>query len=1209
MNLDTTTQAVSCRHPKSRQSGFALIVAISLMAFILLLMIAMSTFSRVEISTQVMSKAREQARQNAILGATQALAELQKMTGPDQRVTVSAAILDTTPADTDMTGVANPAWIGVWDVDPGADLLNSDFNPTSDYYDYENRRETRFLGWLVSASNHSSLTNLDHASAEVSASNLVTLAGENLPQGNPSRVDVEVVDVDSNDKAKGRYAYWVGAEGTKAKANLLDRGRDDMLADMTRKKASFMVNQRNAVEAIQSEVSGLANFPQYSDEFPNLISNEHIANLSSLGGSVSRQEMGEVLNDVTTYGYGLVTDTLRGGFRTDLSTLLRQDDSGAMAFSTGLPRYTQAGGSHSFVKYPNGTATHPMPAAPTWEQMRSYFHLADDDGHLEVRKHTDSTYGLYPVITRYWLKITPVLRRNNVLGDVMIYKIAPIVVLWNPYNVPLSINDDLWVDFALERRSSDRKSGVYLGNDWIKLYDPGKLLVECFDPSGWGGNSLPFGNTSAPNILDNGDLFRFTDTVGTEYTGFSFRLPSVTLEPGQVRSFGVSVDGADYTGNNLLATEPAMVSPSSVIMENKDSTGSLIRASVEWSQADNSPEQREIYSPNSNANPNAIYREQGAIHFNTDVKSTNMDQRINSFYLTLGLRDNGGDSPQIDDYVQLIEHVEVANPNAQMQYNAPGRTGEWPRSERNTVADTNSRDTAILPYFGFSDESGMDKHSIIFDAVAATGMTYPDNDLATPAQTGLKAGYRISKRWLVGENFRAPRQMKNAADPAGSSNVTAGALGVYTKYANNGLFGLPSPNIQLDPSTLEPMFGPGIVQGTGLSKLSFFDVPRDGTGILSLGALQHMLTSETNASHAYGIGSGTADPRLRDTANFYLTNGFTGALDNELSPLDEAFLQNHALWDGFFFSGLNTAPSPTEVQAGEPLPLNSRYFYTSKPDNITDLSDPALTAEYLGVDGMFDINSTSVSAWKAVLGGLNQLSYDPVSNTIAAGLEYPVSRFSDPLAGVGGTTSEVWNGFRQLSDAELESLAEAIVEQVKRRGPFFSLSDFVNRRLVTGNTEEGLYGPLEAAIRNSGINNAIASDHFDNGSLPNGVTIGANTIPQVFEGSMSDGIAQWVKQGDILQAIAPVISARSDVFRIRSYGEVLNPATGEIMATARCELVVQRLPEYFDKDANVDSDRPYTFNSTTEEYEETPLSSENRTFGRRYQVVAFQWIN
>jgi hypothetical protein len=59
-------------------------------------------------------------------------------------------------------------------------------------------------------------------------------------------------------------------------------------------------------------------------------------------------------------------------------------------------------------------------------------------------------------------------------------------------------------------------------------------------------------------------------------------------------------------------------------------------------------------------------------------------------------------------------------------------------------------------------------------------------------------------------------------------------------------------------------------------------------------------------------------------------------------------------------------------------------------------------------------------------------------------------------------------GSRSLSKAQIDVLAEAIVEQMRLRGPFVSMADFVNRRLA--NDETGRTGELQAVIDLTDIN-------------------------------------------------------------------------------------------------------------------------------------------
>jgi len=84
-------------------------------------------------------------------------------------------------------------------------------------------------------------------------------------------------------------------------------------------------------------------------------------------------------------------------------------------------------------------------------------------------------------------------------------------------------------------------------------------------------------------------------------------------------------------------------------------------------------------------------------------------------------------------------------------------------------------------------------------------------------------------------------------------------------------------------------------------------------------------------------------------------------------------------------------------------------------------------------------------------------------------------------------------------------------------------------------------------------------------------------------------------QGDLLQALGPVLATRSDTFRIRAYGEA-NDETGTGQG-AVLELVVQRTPDYLDP-ANLPHDR-------LRDSKKSPI---NVLLGRRFIILSFRWL-
>jgi hypothetical protein len=92
------------------------------------------------------------------------------------------------------------------------------------------------------------------------------------------------------------------------------------------------------------------------------------------------------------------------------------------------------------------------------------------------------------------------------------------------------------------------------------------------------------------------------------------------------------------------------------------------------------------------------------------------------------------------------------------------------------------------------------------------------------------------------------------------------------------------------------------------------------------------------------------------------------------------------------------------------------------------------------------------------------------------------------------------------------------------------------------------------------------------------------------------GFPTQLLQGDLLQALAPYMQTRSDTFKIRSYGESLDPITGDPVSRARCEAVVQRVP-----DAILD---PSSGNTPLQQ-----LESPTSRFGRQFKIISFRWLD
>jgi len=264
------------------------------------------------------------------------------------------------------------------------------------------------------------------------------------------------------------------------------------------------------------------------------------------------------------------------------------------------------------------------------------------------------------------------------------------------------------------------------------------------------------------------------------------------------------------------------------------------------------------------------------------------------------------------------------------------------------------------------------------------------------------------------------------------------------------------------------------------------------------------------------------------------------------------------------------------------------------------------------------------------------------------------SRVIKPAGGVRSNNLNAYNsssylGSRVLSDREIRLLAYHIVQQVKVRGPFLSLADFVNRRLSTpaqrNDIEMATYaqshavfdgsddqtsrmGALEAAILASGINDGMESNPMlpssayhtksrDSGQQPygahskhRGYATHVDWQPDYRHrqiDSKSWGTPGYLTQGDVLTPISPMISVRGDTFTIRACGQAIEG--GKVMAEAYLEAIVTRSCNYIDSRNGSVETPSVKIDAVTGEISFPTLSQINRKKGRRFILTSFKWIS
>jgi hypothetical protein len=161
------------------------------------------------------------------------------------------------------------------------------------------------------------------------------------------------------------------------------------------------------------------------------------------------------------------------------------------------------------------------------------------------------------------------------------------------------------------------------------------------------------------------------------------------------------------------------------------------------------------------------------------------------------------------------------------------------------------------------------------------------------------------------------------------------------------------------------------------------------------------------------------------------------------------------------------------------------------------------------------------------------------------------------------------------------------------------------------NAEYTQLGLLQAAINNAGLNDRFNSaTEFDTKDWNDSKAETMNAPTDLWQHnqwnnlnradfanpdcriSTASAASTYLLQSDILQQIAPYISTRSDTFKIRSYGEHLDPITGEPEGKAWLEAVVQRSPV------------PVKPSASNPQEPETPNS-----MGRRFEIVSLRWLS
>ena len=1252
--------------PRSkRHDGFALLVTIVLVAFLVLILVGLASFTRIE--TQVASNTQQQAqaRQNALMALNIAVGQLQKYAGPDQRVTARADLQNT-------PGQPNSHWVGVYGSSLAADYgdtpgtiqtaLSSSANVDS------RGSSARLLNWLVSGNERTDFDPRRNA-GDVGASGNITgspaasihflpaastsglgvntlatdtgirvtnasgtaiaarlLVGANSvssgldSSGRPadyvaapaipimaSPATVPGMDPAGSDVTIGRYAWWVGDEGVKARINLPLAGTDAGLTaaeQLEEKRRAFVNAPRTALE-LMSRAPSLPAPALDAARIATLFAANHdglarvVSPSQAFLASGAPADFAAVLknrfHDISTASRTVLSDTYAGGLRQDLTRILPSAGTGP---------------TNATRLWTPDITTEDTTFNPTWGHLRS-FHAATASGGVITPQlpvygggTTAGTMGVSPLLTyvgmgyRYAAGIAAD-------GGAIHFNIHPVVVLWNPY------------DKRMAAQTYEVGMGYLSPNPRILLQVNDVDLSEPSPPNNWQTREIR-------DLRYAGKVVAATDSTDQPLEYFRFRIQCPVLEPGESRVFTLGTSSSAYSpgGNTLL---PGL---------NPHHYATLTSSTILPGEAEK--DFRVIGQGGLNSQHHlAAYLGDGTAPPVT----------------TTGYWD-----PAFNRWYQVIQRVDYPNINVENRTGAgdtPANAAIFgdaePLQEANPVLNPQLK-TVLMSIF------------------SATGKGYTIYN---------EWGLNIPRyRWIAQANIRAPYQFRSRRDP-NMNTPWYGKVGSLDTMWPTWYMQSPS-----NPERASSGLGMDYDLNTGdVIDAKLFEIRDASEPLLSIGRLQHANLSLASAYPSYAVGNSIADFRLPDTSKIVVSTGAAAVdISNRLNRYyDASWLLNRTLWDRYYFSGVR-ADGVFENPRHEIYPADD----ATDAQIATDLQDHRRAAARLLLTGGFNVNSTSEQAWRAVLGGVNLLAYDPeASNGAGANSSTPTTaafpRFSRPRGGTGlpsnvasdtgfnsgesqyawyrgNDMQSLWEGYRILDENQIAQLARNMVEEVRARGPFISLGDFVNRRLIDntayldngpndqyrnrvrkGLTQEQrriflntLKGALQAAIDatyepaagafpiNERGNNSYWRNNRSMGSLQAGDTSyyslalargdlnddSHNETAQITPSRSTAAFApKYLTQADILSTIGASLSARSDTFTIRTYGEVVNPvlaATDPNYITGRawCEAVVQRLPDYVDSDSDPAETAPADL-----------TSDQNRTFGRKFQIVSFRWLS
>lgn len=1298
------------------------------MALLVLVVLSLAGFLSLESRAATARLASTQGRLAAMASLRLAIAHLQQEAGADRRVTARADLTaDATQSGWTWATIRNPLWTGVWRTDvpqqPPSWLISGRHDRAAGTQSVSLSGATdygadQWLPWQATTDYSPTATGslpiplVGDSSA--TPHELATATDPGRPDGR-----ITLPRVTAPDAGGFGYAYWIGDEGVKARANLHDpRHATGTSAHVARGMLTASgragINAVAGFESLTPDFALLSGLLGHADlGLPELAAKGY-SDAAPTGLPATSLRHRRHRHDLSFWSQGLLVDSFWGGLKVDLSQAFEMSDAEFLASEFGEGKE-----GATLLFYEMNRTTRALPPIMQFQRGQKIWmpiwvpqDLTDALGAAPFR------YDVAPLYTHNWHDPDDSARGYVALRGPTWLLLRDHHRLYKQVEWPSSANPTLrartfWPNVVQNERMQPGVGGTFhyshifnrmdIPNNGTVRSDPfvNDLNGGAFQASAYTLSSFAARNGSlgsgCPSIKPvrvaaTPYISRVAVVFGLQQAGGAMRLvctPVVVLH----NPFNVSMALRRMNATDSAAARLSFRWWNSWVFDfTTPSLGSWNRSLLQLAQASDSTssatESLRTYIPETVLAPGEfrIFTPPAAqpIPFTRVATTANTYDFNGGFWLgiprpdgsplslagetmTLGLRPQGA---------FYIRHLMTSWPGDSIMEPATGWDGIYNRSSEHTEL--------------FDSEMSAARNGTPGVRTFPAGFSFPAP--GSPPQIFAVIDYSV--RW---PSDPLPYPIMTHSNPL--AMMTRGDANGFPPWnpAFGTTYATSSPSYRLNlrsPNTWGEAFEPGDGAGQmGLGGLSNSSGLGGQTSAVltavplrapqSLAEYAHANLTMRDQDPLFTIGSGFASPNipLDKVVHYRPTENWTDA--------DRAYLANLAVWDRYFLSSI----SPEVAAGGSSSTRSLQQVLDDFLDGKTPLANPRMqlwrgrdaasaavradardwnkVAGHLVLDGAFNVNSTSVDAWTAVLAATKGV---PNGGDSSADARFPrteragTSATASPRSPFANASS--WTGFSDLSDDQIRLLARCIVDEIRFRTqfavrtpvdrqinksvnladerqfrgatagtkvrvptPFLGLSQFVNRFLDTSAAAPGTTTDRRLAQAKAGcLQAAIARAEAEGGQLSNRAAP-APSLDASGLGAADKGPGQqsWsanpagietidagtrlrsadakgpsnqthaalfapgsLLQQDILAAIGSHISARSDTFVIRAYGDIRGQG-GETRGRAWIEAVVQRTPDHC-----VAVDAP--------DADPDKMLPVNKQLGRRFRIVSARWL-